>query len=536
MASTAAVSPALLEQAMSIAPVPPEHWLIVAPVLVPLAGGAALIALRHRPGAGRALVGRLSILLLALTLAANIGLFLMVVEKGALTMVMGRWLPPFGIAFTADRLGAAFSLSAAAIALLAAIFTRGEAGTGAPAYGPEPFHLLLLAGVSGAFLTGDIFNLYVWFEVLLIASFGLLALGPDRAELDGALKYGFLNLAGTTLFLVAVGLVYGVTGTLNMADLAMRLPAMEGVPAVTLAALFLFAFSMKAAAFPVQFWLPAAYHTPRASTAALFAALLTKVGVYAMLRVLVMLMPAPLEELSLLIAAIAAATMLFGGLGVLAERDLRRLPGFVLISGIGTMLAGIALHSPGGATGAIFYGLQSMALMLALYLALFEAARLAGTPDLMKGGGLYARHPLFSGLVLALFFAAAGLPPFSGFWPKALIVKAALDIGAWWLAGAVLLSGFFLTVGLARAYMLAFWHPQRPPAPVGRGPQTGQAALSARPQKLALTTILPLAVAALAVIGFGLFPERLLQLSGDAASGLADPAAYVGSVFPGAKP
>lgn len=534
MAASLDIDPALAARAMHLDAVTLDQWLIVAPVLIPLAGGALLVALRHRGGVRRSpVIGWLSLLLLALTLAANVALFLEVRAAGALTMVMGRWLPPFGIAFTADGLGTAFSLVASAATLLAALHARGEAREGPPAYGPEPLHLLLLAGVSGAFLTGDIFNLYVWFEVLLIASFGLLALGPGREELDGTLKYGFLNLAGTTLFLIAVGLLYGMAGTLNMADLATRLPSLSGGPVITLACLFLFAFGMKAAAFPVQFWLPAAYHTPRASTAGLFAALLTKVGIYAILRVLVMLMPGPLEQLSLLVAAIAAATMLFGALGALAERDLRRLPGFVLISGIGTMLAGIALNSPGGATGAIFYGLQSMALMLALYLALFSAARLAGTPDILKGGGLYARHPLFSGLVLALFFAASGLPPFSGFWPKALIVKAALDIGAWWLAATVLVSGFLTTIALARAYLLAFWHPARDRAQQARRPAGEAVAGASLPFA---TTLLPLCLLCLLILGAGLYPEPLLQLAGDAAQDLADPAAYVRSVFPGGAP
>ncbi len=184
MASPTPIDPALLERAMATAPVLPEHWLIVAPVLIPLAGGAALIALRHRDQRGRALSGWLSLLFLALNLAVNLGLFAMVSANGPQTMVMGRWLPPFGIAFTVDLLGAAFSLAASAATLLAALHTRAERQTGAPDYGPEPFQLLLLAGVSGAFLTGDIFNLYVWFEVLLISSFGLLALGPGREELD----------------------------------------------------------------------------------------------------------------------------------------------------------------------------------------------------------------------------------------------------------------------------------------------------------------------------------------------------------------
>lgn len=515
---------------MSLAPVPLAHWLVVLPVLLPLVAGALLLALRHRPG-----VARKAILpVLALTLAANAGLLWQVLSDGPLTMVMGRWLPPFGIAFTADVLGAAFAFTASLVTLLTMIYQRGEPMGPGPAYGPEPFTLLLLAGVSGAFLTGDIFNLYVWFEVLLISSFGLMALGSGRVEVDGTLKYGFLNLIGTTLFLMAVGFLYAIAGTLNMADLAGRLPQLQGAPLVTLSALFLFAFAMKAAAFPVQFWLPAAYHTPRASTAGLFAALLTKVGIYAMLRVLVMLLSGPLESLSLLVGVVAAATMLFGALGTLQERDFRRLPGFILISGIGTMMAGIALNSPGGITGTIFYALQSMVLMVALYLALFEAARLSATTDLGKAGGLYDRHPWFSALVLALFFAASGLPPFSGFWPKALILKAALDIGAWWLAGAVLLSGFLLTIGLARAFLIAFWRPQEKPAEKTAA-KTAPAPASPAPS-LPLTTSLPLALLGLALLGFGLLPEQLLQLAGTAASGLADPGGYILSVFPGGTP
>lgn len=530
MAAPANAPSVNLADAMILSPVPLAHWLVVLPVLLPLVAGALLLALRHRHGIARKVI----LPVLVLTLAADAALLFKVLQDGPLTMVMGRWLPPFGIAFTADALGAAFALAAAFTTLLASVYQRGEPAGPGPAYGPEPFTLLLLAGVSGAFLTGDIFNLYVWFEVLLISSFGLLALGSGREEIDGALKYGFLNLVGTTLFLIAVGILYGVTGTLNMADLAARLPQFAGAPLVTLSALFLFAFGMKAAAFPLQSWLPAAYHTPRASTAGLFAALLTKVGTYAMLRVLVMLLAGPLESLSLLLAVVASATMLFGALATLQERDFRRLPGFVLISGIGTMMAGIALTSPGGLTGTILYGLQSMVLMVALYLALFEAARLAGTHDLGKAGGLYDRHPWFSALVLALFFAASGLPPFSGFWPKALIVKAALDIGAWWLAAALLLSGFLLTIGLARAFLIAFWRPAEKPAEKPAG-KAGAAAPEAD-ARVPLSATLPLALAGLLLLGFGLLPERLLQLAGTAAAGLADPGAYILSVFPGGTP
>ncbi len=519
----AAATKTMTDPASALVMVPTEarDWLIVLPVLLPLIVAAGLIVARHTLGRKPGLANAIALATCGFTLVATGLLLERVLSQGPLTMMMGRWLPPFGIAFTADALGAALALAASLATLLALVSERAEKPSPAPAYGSEPFALMLLAGVSGAFLTGDIFNLYVWFEVLLIASFGLLTLGPEKVQIDGTLKYGFLNLAGTTLFLIAVGLLYGLTGTLNMADLAGKLHGLTAGPVSTLFVLFFFAFGMKAAAFPVQYWLPAAYHTPRAATAGLFAALLTKVGIYGMLRVLVMLMPDSSDGLSLMVGILAAATMLFGALGTLAERDFRRLPGFVLISGIGTMLAGIALTSPGGLTGTIFYALQSMALMLALYLALFAAARLSGTADFTRAGGLYDRNPLLSALVLSLFFAASGLPPFSGFWPKALILKAALDIGAWWLAAALLVSGLLLSVGLARAFLIGFMKPAESIHPGGRLP---------------LATLLPVALLTALVTLAGLYPAPLMDLAGGAAGGLADPAAYIHSVFPEAAP
>ena len=519
--AAATTNPTDLAAALVMAPATAADWLIILPVLVPLITAAGLIIGRHSFGRKPGLANMLALAACLLSLLASGLLLDRVLAEGPVTMMMGRWLPPFGIAFTADVLGAVMAVAASLATLLALFAERAEKPSPAPAYGTEPFALMLLAGVSGAFLTGDIFNLYVWFEVLLIASFGLLTLGPEKVQIDGTLKYGFFNLAGTTLFLIAVGLLYGLTGTLNMADLAGRLPALTAGPVATLFVLFFFAFGMKAAAFPVQFWLPAAYHTPRPATAGLFAALLTKVGIYGMLRVLVMLMPDRTGGLSLMIGLVAAATMLFGAFGTLAERDLKRLPGFVLISGIGTMLAGIALTSPGGLTGTIFYALQSMALMLALYLALFAAARLASTADYTRAGGLYDRNPLLSALVLALLFAASGLPPFSGFWPKALILKAALDIGAWWLAAALLLSGLLMSVGLARAFLIGFMKP---------------ASVEQAKAALPLATLLPVALLTVLVTLTGLFPEPLLDLAGRAASLLADPAPYIHSVFPEAQP
>lgn len=505
-----------LSAALVMTPVSPAHWLVVAPVALCIALGAILMMMRRRP----ALHGWIAIPGLVALVLIDIALLRMVSSAGPVTMVMGRWLPPFGIAFSVDLFGAIMALTSAAVALAASLHALGDMTGSGRRNGFFPFLILLLAGVSGAFLTGDVFNLYVWFEVLLISSFGLLILGSEREQIDGALKYAVLNLIATSLFLVAVGYLYASFGTLNMADIAIKARAADASrPLMTLGGLFLLAFGMKAAAFPVNFWLPASYHTPRMTVSALFAGLLTKVGIYSLIRVLVMLLPAEREGLGPITAAVAIATMLLGVLGALGENDIRRLLGYVVISGIGTMLAGVALGSAAGLSGAMFYALHSMVLMAALYLLAGQAARLGGGFGLVALGGIYRQNGWFAGLSLVLFFAASGLPPFSGFWPKVVLVKAALSDGAWWLAGTILLTSFLTTITFGRVFLLAYWRPRVATAVIPSG-------------SIAWPAAVPLVALAVIIVGFGVYPEPLLQLTQRAADGLTNPSAYVQSVFP----
>lgn len=517
-------SPVDLSRALVMEPTAAGDWLVILPVALCLFCGAVLLMMRHsiRLHPYVAIPGLVALVLTDSALLAR------VVSEGPVTMMMGRWLPPFGIAFTVDLTGALLAFAAALAALAGGVYAMKDIGSSGRRYGFYPFLMVMMAGVSGAFLTGDIFNLYVWFEVLLISSFGLLILGSEREQIDGALKYAVLNLIATTLFLISVGYLYAVFGTLNMADIAAKADELRGTaPLMTLAGLFLLAFGMKAAAFPVNFWLPASYHTPRIVVSALFAGLLTKVGVYALFRVMVMLLPVEREALSLVIAVAASLTMVLGALGALAQSDIRRLLGFVVIAGIGNMLAGIAIGGEAGLAAAIAYALHSIVLMTALYLLAGVAARLGGSYRLEKVAGLWTAAPLFGGLSLALFFAASGLPPFSGFWPKAMLVKASLDIGAWWLAGAVLVSAFITTIAFCRLFLLAYWRP----ALVGEGKGATPAAVLAA-QKGGLAEILPIVALAALVVGFGLFPEKLVAISQDASIGLGNPSAYYDSVFP----
>lgn len=515
----AAPAPASLSAALVLEPVAWLDWLVVLPVVWCILSGALLLLfLRARPD----LQGPFTIAALAVLGGLTGTLLWHVSTGGPVTLVMGRWLPPFGIAFSVDLLGALMAFSASLVALAGGVYALGDIDASRRRYGFYPFLMLLMAGVSGAFLTGDIFNLYVWFEVLLISSFGLLVLGSEREQIDGAVKYAFLNLVATTLFLITTGYLYGIFGTLNMADITLKAETMRGsLPLMTLTGLYLLAFGMKAAAFPVNFWLPASYHTPRIVVSALFAGLLTKVGIYALIRTLVMLFPVEREELSFLIALVAAFTMIVGVLGALAQSDIRRLFGYLVISGIGTMLAGIAIGGPGGIGGAIFYALHSMIVMTALYLASGIAAQLGGGFSLVTLSGLYRRHAFFAAVVLVLLFSVSGLPPFSGLWPKIMLVKAALDIGAWWLAGVILITSLLTLIAAGRVWLFAWWRPRLATAPEG-------AAVEAVP----LPALVPLVGLTALSVAVGLFPETLLGTIQLAASGLAEPSAYIRSVFP----
>ena len=507
-----------LANALVTAPAPIADWLVIAPVIICLAAGGLLMMLRKniRQHASIALVA------LALVVVANGALLLRVLDSGPVVMTMGRWLPPFGITFAADILGVLFALTASIVAFFGALFARMDVDNTELRYGFFPFLMMMMAGVSGAFLTGDIFNLYVWFEVLPISSFGLIILGSRHDQLDGALRYAFLNLVATTVFLVTTGYLYGVFGTLNMADIARKASGLRDTgPLITLAVLYFFAFAMKAAAFPLNFWLPASYHTPRAVVSALFAGLLTKVGIYALLRTGFTLFPQELQLFSGGFAIIAALTMMLGALGALAQNDFRKMMAFLIIAGIGVMLMGLALGQPLALAGSIFYAMHSMLAMIAIYLLTGLMHRRMGTPNLTEAGGLYQAAPLLSGIALVLMFSVAGLPPFSGLWPKIMLVKAGLDVGAFWLVAALLISAFITTMALGRMFLLAFWRPL----------QSGKnlPELKLKNENSAMIALVGLT---LPLVIFGLYPEPVVVVALRAAEWLLNPQFYIHAVFP----
>jgi multicomponent Na+:H+ antiporter subunit D len=468
-------------------------WVVVLPVLLALVGAALLVMLRAflrwQPWIA-------AIVLLAILVVDGL-LLQRVLATGPLSMTMGNWLPPFGISFTADAMGAGFATAAAFVGFAVVLYLMGDAPETAIREGLYPLVLLLLAGVSGAFLTGDLFNLYVWFEVLLIASFGLIVLAGNPLQLDGAVKYGVLNVIATALFLAGLGLLYGLLGTLNMADIIGAARHAELAPLTAIAALFALAFAMKAAAFPVNAWLPASYHTPPAAISALLGGLLTKVGVYAFLRLFVMLLPTTRIVLAPTIEAIAIATLLLGPLSAIAETNPRRAVGFLLIGGIGIALLAVPGAQSAAVLGAIAYVLASMLTLAALYLAVGAAEK--------------ASSSLLSGMVFVLILATAGIPPFLGFWPKLLLLQG-LIAGSDWVAVFALLLGSLLTLiaGLRLWSRLFRQHPA-----AGVDP---------------MRSIAPIVLLSGTVLLLGLWPSLMLDVASAAARDLLDPARYIAAV------
>ena len=504
---------ALTRQAENVAA---QDWLVVAPIATGLIVTAILVIIGHR----QRLQTAIALSAFAAIAIFEAALFAHVWDVGVVVMTMSDWRPPFGIAFVVDILGASFGLAAALMALAVAVYGIGDSTRGERRFGYYPFALMLLTGVLGAFHTGDLFNLYVWFEVLLISSFGLIVLGGRPMQLDGALRYCILNFLATTIFLVATGLLYGSTGTLNMADIgaAMVVPP-AGMPTATIAALFLLGFGMKAAAFPLNTWLPASYHTPPNAVAAIFAGLLTKVGVYALLRTVAVIYPSVPSGLLDVLVILGGLTALVGALGALAQADIRRLASYLVVSGIGLMLIGIGIGSEGAYEGAIAYAVHSMVTMTALFLLVGLMVR-HGSRSLARAGGLYAAQPILAAAFLAVAFSTAGLPPFSGFWPKVALVQAALADGAWFATAAILVSGIVTTIALGRVFAFAFWRDR----PAERADETEKARSH--------VMVAPALALSVLVVLLGLWPRFLFDGASRGAALLRDPVAYTRAVFP----
>ncbi len=495
--------------------------ILILPILIPLVTAAfCLLAWRYK-----VLQRLLGVLGAFGLLAAGVFLLREVSARRVLALQVGAWPAPFGITLVADLLSALMIVVTGLMGAAVAVYSTANIDLRRESFGYYPLFHVLLMGVSGSFLTGDMFNLYVWFEVMLIASFVLIALGGERVQIEGALKYVTLNLVASAVFLAGAGLLYSVAGTLNMADLAMKLRGQSGLDLMNvLAMLLLVAFGTKAAVFPLFFWLPASYHTPPVAVSAIFAGLLTKVGVYALIRVFTLIFVQDPAFTHGLILMVAGLTMITGVLGAVAQNEFRRILSYHIISQIGYLLMGLGLFTPMAVAASVFYIVHHIIVKTNLFLISGITEKLGGSHALKQMGGIYDTRPVIGVLFLVPALSLAGLPPLSGFFAKYLLVKAGLGTGDYVIEAVALLVSLLTLFSMTKIWAEVFWKP----APKAKQAQSTPH-LHSRAGMAALT--LPAATLALVTVGIGLAPGYLFRICERTSEQLLNPASYIEAVM-----
>lgn len=492
------------------------------PILVPLA--AAILGIL----AWRSLRTQFAIALAGSIAHMGVAALLLyrALNEGHVVLHVGSWRAPVGIAIVADPFGATLALMASWTGFATILHARASVDEARQRRFLFPLMSILLAGVCGAFLTGDLFNLYVWFEVLLMSSFVLLALGSARRQLQSAVTYVTLNLISSTLFLIAAGILYGLVGTLNYAHLSVKIPeamAAGSSPLTLVAVLLALAFAIKAALFPLAFWLPAAYPTPPVAVAGLFAGLMTKVGIIALLRLTTLLFHGQ-DWLNDALLVAAAVTMLVGGLGTICQNEIRRTLAFSSVAQIGYACMGLAIGTPVAIAAVLLFVVHHNLVKTNQFLLVHMVERVRGTTALDQPGirGVYSKAPLLSLVFLISALSLAGIPPLSGFVAKLALVRAGIDDRAFWVVAAAMVSSMCTLFAMARIWSEAFWrehktaHNNEPPLP---------------PQPRAWMLTLPTAGLLIAGVALGIFAQPAWNLCERAAQVMLDRDGYVRAVL-----
>ena len=497
------------------------NFLPISPVIISLLIAVALFFCWGRRQIQRAIavVGTMVLFITALLLLNT------VVNQGVVVLKVGSWPAPFGIVFAVDLLGAIMVMLTCLVGLAVIVYSLSSIDPARETFGYYPMFFILLMGINGSFITGDVFNLYVWFEVMLISSFVLLVLGGEKDQLEGTLKYVTLNLLSSAIFLAAIGLLYGVLGTLNMADLAVQVRQTEHPGVVlTIATMFFIAFGIKAAVFPVFSWLPASYHTPPAPVSAVFAGLLTKVGVYTLIRFFTLIFVFDDSSQNTYISSamvwLAGLTMVFGILGALSQTSIRRILSFNLISHIGFMLMGLGLMTSLALAGAIFYIIHDIIVKTTLFLVGGLILKFWGTETLAKLGGLYKASPVLAILFFIPALALSGIPPLSGFWPKLALIQAGLNQQQYWLVAAALLASLLTLYSMTQIWSEVFWK---------KAPSETKPVVVSMGANMLL--FLPVGALVGLTVLLGLFAEPVFSLTQLAAEQLLNPEPYIQAVL-----
>lgn len=483
------------------------------PVLVPLVAAAFTLLFRRL-----AVQRTVSFVALGVSLAASIVTFVRLWDDGMIRVVrMGGWPGSFAITLVADRLSSAMVLVATVVLTVVLVYAAGQRAPDERSSFYHPVYMVMSAGIAQAFLAGDLFNLFVAFEILLMASYVLLTLEGTNAQVRSGTTYVVLNIMESTVLVMAIGLVFAATGTVSMAELPARLAELPDGVRIGLHLLLLVAFGIKAAVFPLFFWLPDSYPTAPSSVSAVFAGLLTKVGVYCLIRLQTLLFPG---ELRGVVIFIGAATMLVGVIGAISHRDMKRILSFHIVSQIGYMVFGLGIGGAAAVAATIFYLIHHIPVKTSLFLVEGIIERDTGSSSGDDVSGMARRSPALAVLFLVPALSLAGLPPFSGFLAKFAIVRAGV-VDAQWAGVAVALVVSLLTlVSMVKIWVSVFWGEA---GTVGNGPAVG-VMRHRRAMGLSTAAIVGLSLA----IAFCAGP--LYDYAARAAEQLLDVAGYVSAV------
>ena len=438
--------------------------LISVPVVLPLLAAGLKLAIGRRL---RRLQALISVLTLATVLAVSLILLPAADREGPLVARAGGWEAPIGISLVADRLSTLMLVVSSAVTLCVMIYSLAQAYADQEDRAPlsifHPAYLIMVAGVSDAFLSGDLFNLFVAFEMLLSGSYVLLTFGGTESRIRAGATYVVMGLASSLLFLVAIAVAYGATGTVSMAQLAERFSVLPQHIKLLVELMLLLVFVVKAAIFPMSAWLPDSYPTAPAPATALFAGLLTKVGIYSIIRLEALLFPG--GPVSGLLMWAALLTMLLGVFGAVAQTDIKRMLSFTLVSHIGYMVFGVALSTVAGMAGAVFYVVHHITVQTSLFLVTGMIERRAGTTSLDRLGGLMKLAPLIAVLFFVPAMNLAGIPPMSGFLGKLALIQAGVADGrpmALTLVAGSLMTSLLTLYAVATTWSKAFWRAPPP--------------------------------------------------------------------------
>lgn len=488
--------------------------LIILPILIPFFMGAVLILFRKQLLIQRVLSGITSLVMLALSFYLAIYIY----QQGITVLELGNWPAPFGIVLVADMFATMMVILSSIVGSVCLFFAFPSIAAVRQKFFFYPFYFFLLTGVNGAFLTGDLFNLFVFFEVMLISSYILIVMGATKYQLRESLKYVIINVFASVLFIVGVAYIYAVTGTLNMAHIAERVAELEQIGVLNvIAVLFFIVFAMKGGLFPLYFWLPRSYYGPPAAIAALFGGLLTKVGIYAIIRSFTLIFRHDPSFTHYFILIIAGFTMLFGVLGAVSQFDFKRILSYHIISQVGYMVMGLGIYTQLAVAGAIYYIAHHIIVKSALFLCAGATQRITGTTDLKKMGGLLKSHPYLAWMFFILAISLAGIPPLSGFFSKFPIILSSFEEGNYGIATVALIVGLLTLFSMLKIFMYAFWGEQ----------QHSKEQAQLKIGKL-LWPIAPL-VALTIILGFAAEPIFLYSL--EVAEQILDPSIYIQSVL-----